>query len=419
MSAISWDRWRLGCLTERSFALLFVSQLISTAGDVIASVAVPFAIIQLGGGAGDIGVVLGARAVPLVIFLLVGGVWSDRLPRRLVMMGSDMVRGVCQVVFAFILVLGVGGIPAIVAIMFVYGSAEAFFRPALAGVVPQAVSAERMQEAYGLIATTPAIGMVLGGVLGGAAVALISPAGAIAIDAASFGIGTLLLAFARMRARATAPRGNTFLADLRAGWDAFRSRSWLVVVVVGESFYALLVMPAIFVGGPLIAAQSLTGATAWAAIITCFGLGFLIGGLTGMRLHSRRPLVTSYLVSIPFAAFFALLAIPAPVVILGAGALMGGTVIAVSGTLLETTITRNVPGELRSRVGSFRTLGSQVCQPVGFALIGAVIVGVGLGTVMWIAVAAILANVALVLGTPSVRALDDSAPAMADASAPT
>ncbi|MEI7794955.1 MAG: MFS transporter, partial [Thermoleophilia bacterium] len=73
-----------GCLRERAFALLFSAQLISTIGDVMASVAVPFAIIELGGGAADIGLVLAARAVPLVLFLLVGGVWSDRLPRRLV-----------------------------------------------------------------------------------------------------------------------------------------------------------------------------------------------------------------------------------------------------------------------------------------------------------------------------------------------
>ena len=60
-----------GCLRERAFALLFSAQLISTIGDVIASVAVPFAIIEMGGGAADIGLVLAARAVPLVLFLLV------------------------------------------------------------------------------------------------------------------------------------------------------------------------------------------------------------------------------------------------------------------------------------------------------------------------------------------------------------
>jgi MFS family permease len=409
---------RLAVLRERAFALLFSAQLISTIGDVMASVAVPFAIIELGGGAADIGLVLAARAVPLVLFLLVGGVWADRLPRRLVMIGSDVVRGVCQAVFATILIMGVGGVPAIMAIMFVYGAAEAFFRPALSGIVPQAVNPDRLQDAYGLIAITPALGMTLGGVIGGTAVALISPAGAIAIDAASFAVGIALLSCARFRHVRSAERGHTFVADLRDGWMAFRTRTWLVVVVIGESFYALLVMPAIFVGGPLIAEQFLDGAASWAVVISSFGLGFATGGLVAQRLTPRRPIVLSYAVTVLFAGFFVLLSFPAPTAVLGVGAWVGGTVIAISGTLLETTITRQVTPDLRSRVGSFRALGSQVCQPIGFAVIGGVIAGIGLSGVMWLAAAAVLANIALVLGTPSVRALDDSAPGLEEAPAP-
>ena len=403
---------RLAVLRERAFALLFSAQLISTIGDVMASVAVPFAIIELGGGAADIGLVLAARAVPLVLFLLVGGVWADRVPRRLVMIGSDVVRGVCQAVFATILIMGVGGVPAIMAIMFVYGAAEAFFRPALSGIVPQAVHPDRLQDAYGLIAITPALGMTLGGVIGGTAVALISPAGAIAIDAASFAVGIALLSFARFRHVRSAERGQTFVADLRDGWMAFRTRTWLVVVVIGESFYALLVMPAIFVGGPLIAEQFLDGPASWAVVISSFGLGFATGGLVAQRLTPRRPIVLSYAVTVLFAGFFVLLSFPAPTAVLGVGAWVGGTVIAISGTLLETTITRQVTPDLRSRVGSFRALGSQVCQPIGFAVIGGVIAGIGLSGVMWLAAAAVLANIAMVLGTPSVRALDDSAPGL-------
>ncbi|MEO2139248.1 MAG: MFS transporter, partial [Thermoleophilia bacterium] len=99
-----------GCLREQSFRLLFMSQLLSAVGDTIAAVAVPFAIISLGGGAADIGLVLGARALPLVLFLLVGGVWADRLSRRTVMIASDAVRAACQAAFAAILIAGVGGV---------------------------------------------------------------------------------------------------------------------------------------------------------------------------------------------------------------------------------------------------------------------------------------------------------------------
>ena len=403
----------VGCLREQSFRLLFTSQLLSAVGDTMASVAVPFAIIALGGGAGDIGLVLGARAVPLVLFLLIGGVWADRLPRRTVMIASDAVRAVCQATFAAILLLGVGGMPAIVAITFVYGAAEAFFRPALSGILPQSVSPERLQEAYGLIAMTPAVGMLAGGILGGTAVALISPAGAIALDAATFAVAIVLLGLARFRAVALAERGRSFLHDLRDGWDAFRRRTWLVVVVLGESFYALLVMPAIFVAGPLIAEQYLDGATSYAAIVSAFGLGFVTGGLIVARLTPRRPLVLAYAVTMPFVGTFIALSVPAPTAVIAACAWLGGAVIVISGSLLETTITRQVTPDLRSRVGSFRALGSQVCQPIGFGIAGAIIAGIGLSGMMWLAAAAVFANVAMVLATPSVRAMDDSAPGLA------
>jgi hypothetical protein len=209
-----------------------------------------------------------------------------------------------------------------------------------------------------------------------------------------------------------AARGRSFIADLKDGWDAFRRRTWLVVVVIGESFYALLVMPAIFVGGPLIAERYLDGASSWAVVISCFGLGFITGGLASAVLRPRRPLVMSYAVSLVFVGTFIALSFPAPTWIIGITAWAGGTAIAISGTLLETTITRQVTPDLRSRVGSFRALGSQVCQPIGFAAIGGVIAGVGLSGVMWLAVAAVVANVALVLGTPGVRRMDDAAPGL-------
>jgi predicted MFS family arabinose efflux permease len=147
-------------------------------------------------------------------------------------------------------------------------------------------------------------------------------------------------------------------------------------------------------------------------VISCFGLGFITGGLASAVLRPRRPLVMSYAVSLVFVGTFIALSFPAPTWIIGITAWAGGTAIAISGTLLETTITRQVTPDLRSRVGSFRALGSQVCQPIGFAAIGGVIAGVGLSGVMWLAVAAVVANVALVLGTPGVRRMDDAAPGL-------
>ena len=108
---------------------------------------------------------------------------------------------------------------------------------------------------------------------------------------------------------------------------------------------------------------------------------------------------------IPFSLFFLLLAAAPPIVVLVVAAVCAGSVISISGTLLETTITREVPQELRSRVGSFRTLGSVAMLPVGMILVGPITSTFSNSGAELIAFGAVLLNVAIVLGTPSVRAL--------------
>ena len=180
---------------------------------------------------------------------------------------------------------------------------------------------------------------------------------------------------------------------------------FLVFVVIGEVLYAVFVMPSIYAVGPAIADTELGGSSAWAAIISGFGVGFLVGGLTAMRLRPHRPLVLSYILCIPFAGFFLLLALAPAIWILVGGAIMAGAVISISGTLLETTITREVHQDLRSRVGSFRTLGSVAMLPVGMALVGPITGWIGTTGAVLLGFVAVLVNVAIVLGTPSVRRL--------------
>ncbi len=412
--------FRSGCLSDRPFRFLFLGQGASILGDAMNTIAIAFAVIELTGSKTDLGKVLMARALPLTVFLLVGGVWADRLPRRLVMLTSDAIRGACQTVLAIALLTDSATIPMMMALMAVYGSAEAFFRPALSGLVPQTVSAEHLQEAQALLGMTPAVGLALGSIAAGAIVTLIGPAGAIAVDAATFAISAASLAAIRLSGVALASsRARGFVADLADGWNEFRSRSWLVTVVCGETLYSLLVMPAIFVLGPFVAERSLGGADGWAVVISSFGIGLLLGGAVSMRLRPRRPLVAAYLVTIPFTGWLIVLAsvdsLPsaARLPVLSAACVVAGVTIAIAQTLLETTITQNVPAEARSRISSWRLLGSVSCQPIGFAVIGPVAGVIGTGAAIWLGAAAVAAHIALVVGMPSVRAITAAGSAVA------
>ena len=126
---------------------------------------------------------------------------------------------------------------------------------------------------------------------------------AIAVDAATFVVSALCLARMRpapsRRAIAgggTAPAGHEpFLAGLRAGWHEVRSRTWLTWGLIAMSVYHVFVLPSVFVLGPALAEQQLDGASSWAAIVACFGIGGVLGNVVALRLPLRRPVFTAAL----------------------------------------------------------------------------------------------------------------------------
>ena len=140
-------------------------------GDRITPVAIAFAVLGLG-SASDLGLVLAAGGIPFALFALVGGLWADRVGRRRVMLASDIVRAVSQTVTAALLLTGTAEVWMLAALAFVYGTAAAVFMPALIGLIPQTVSAARLQEANGLLALTRSTASVAGPVLAGVLVRL-------------------------------------------------------------------------------------------------------------------------------------------------------------------------------------------------------------------------------------------------------
>ena len=130
-------------LRHPNFRRLWLSQSASVFGDALVIVGIGLFVTHLTGDPRDVGIVLAAYALPLVTFLLLGGVIADRLPRRSVMITSDLVRGSAHTLLAVLIATGAVQVWHMVAIGAVHGSAEAFFRPAYTGLVPQTVPRTR------------------------------------------------------------------------------------------------------------------------------------------------------------------------------------------------------------------------------------------------------------------------------------
>jgi MFS family permease len=394
---------RLEALKERPFRLLFLGQAVSLLGDGMVGVALAFAVLEETGSASDLGIVLAARTVPLVAFLLVGGVWADRLPRRALMVTTDLIRLAAHGAMAALLIAGEPGIWSIALLAAIAGAASAFFNPAISGIMPAVVSTERLQQANALRGLTEAVGRIAGPALAGVLVVGVGPGWALAVDAATFGVSAAFLVAIPMPAHVPV-ESHSFLADLRDGWDDFRSRSWLWTTVASTTFGNML-FAAYFVLGPLVADRELGGAGAWALIASAFGVGLLVGGILLLHLDPHRPVLVATLAVAFYTLPLAFLAIPTPVAVTAIGALLAGAGLAVANNLWETTQQRHVPPELLSRVSSYDWFGSLAAVPVGMLLWGPIADAIGVSTALWIAFALQLSSILALFAVREVREL--------------
>jgi hypothetical protein len=396
-------------LHERSFGRYLAAVTVSTLGSGMAMVALAFAVLEFG-GATDLGIVLLAREVPLVVLLLAGGVFADRLPRRTILVGTDVVKGAAQVGTAILLFSGAANVWNVALLQAVFGMSAAFSRPATTGLVREAVSDARLQEANALVGLSYSVLSIAGPAIGALIVAAGSPAWAITIDAITFFASAALTASMRLTATVRIASAS-ILGDLRDGWREFIQRSWAVAMVASFGLFQLTYFPALLVLGPLVAKAELGGATAWGTILAIESAGAVVGGMFALRLRFRRPLVASQLLVLPAGLMLAALALPLPLIGLAVISFANGIGFAVGNTLWMTALQRNVPEHALSRISSFDWLGSVALNPVGYALIGPIAAAIGTSQTLAVAAALNIAVCVSVVLVPSVRSVRMNTPA--------
>jgi MFS family permease len=366
---ISVNRVKLGPLGQREFRLLFLGRTTSFIGSAFANVALAFAVLELTGSKADLGYVLAARSLPMVIFLLVGGIWADRLPRHLVMVTSNVISGLSQGAIAVLLLAGHAQIWQLMVLAAINGMSSAFFFPAATGIVPQTVPRSMLQSANAVLRLGQNSSWIVGAALGGLVVAATSPGIGIAVDAATFLLAALFTALIRLP-RELRMEGSNFFAELAEGWREFSSRMWLWVIVLQFGFVNAIEQGTEGVLGPAIAKDHFHGAAGWGLVLTAQSLGLLVGGVILLRLRPRRLLLTAtlgFLLTIPFLLT---LAGPLPLATVVAAAALAGIGIEIFGIMWDTTMQQEIPQEKLSRVYSYDALGSFVLIPLGLAVAG-------------------------------------------------
>jgi MFS family permease len=394
---------RLGLLRERPFALLWVGQATSALGSALVPVALAFGVLDITSSPSALGLVLSAGFVARILLLLLGGVVADRMPRRRVMLTADAVRAVTQALVAALLVTGSARLWELVVLSAVCGAADAFFSPAVIGVVPELVEPGRRSQANALLGMSLSTASVVGPATAGALVATVGPGPAFAFDGATFAVSAAALALIGPVDRG--PTRVNLTADLRAGWRELTARSWIWASIVYFSVSNLAVAP-LFVLGPFVAERELGGAAAWGVIVACGGIGSLAGDGAMLWLRRRWSLASGFLLLATWALEPALLARPFPTAVIAAAAAVGCGALSYSNAVWFTTLQERIPRESLARVSSFDWLGSRVFQPAGYSLAGPVSAAIGIpATLLAGAAGHAFASVAISL-VPSVRRPD-------------
>jgi len=359
-------------LRSRDFRLLWLSQSISVIGDALVIVAIGLYVTRLTGNPSDVGIVLAAYSIPLVIFVLFGGVLADRLPRQLVMMVSDLIRAVLHATLAILIATGTVKIWHMAVIGVLFGSAEAFFRPAYSGLVPQTIDEADIQSAQALNGVTRELASFASPALATALVLGVGGASAFGLDAVTFLISAALLARVRTRSRGEQPERASVLKELQEGWRAVAERAWVWATIAAFSIGLLTSLAPFFVLGASVGREVYGTEAVYGLANAAWGIGTITGAVLGSRWKPRRPMLAGMLAAIPWPAVTAVYALGLSLALLYAFMVFAGLGIGLFAVWWETALAQRIPPHLLSRVSAWDWMGSLALLPAGYLLAGSI-----------------------------------------------
>jgi MFS family permease len=368
-SGSKWSGVRL--LANRSYRLLWAGQTVSSFGDRFISVALPFAVLAAGHGVGALGVVLAARSIPSLAFLLISGVVADRMPRRLVMLTSDSVRAVVHLTVAVLLASGGATVAAFAILEAMFGAADAFFEPATTGLVLELVPKESLQQANAFLSLSRNTISVAAPAISALVIVTAGPAWAFAIDGLSFLVSGICLAMLRVPPRERTREHAPFFRELGEGWRYVASERWLWFTIATFAINNVF-FTAFFVLGPFIALKSLGGAEAWGLIAAAGAAGALVGSIAAVHWTMRHPLLASYVLTPLMAPPLLLLSIPRAAWLIAIAQAVAWVAISFGNTLWFTVMQQHVPEDKISRTSAVDYFGSFILNPIAFAIVGPV-----------------------------------------------
>ncbi len=399
----------LRSLEIRPFAFLWSGQTVSRLGDSLYRIALAWWVLEKTGSATAMGTVLIFSFVPMLVFLLVGGITVDRLPRSRVMLASDILRGTLISLVAGLAFADILEVWHVYIASMIFGFVDSFFQPAYTAIVPEIVPTASLPSANSLTSLSSRLTGIVGPAIGATIVALGGTPTAFALDALSFFISAICLiptiGFAVGTVRTSSA---SVLMDLRQGLATVLGMPWLWVTITVFALANVALDGPIAVSLPFLVKDGLHADVGVLGLFySMWSLGAIIAALwLGRFTRIRRRGLITYGAGIISALAVLVSGLPIPVVGVALAMLVGGACVATFGLIWTNTLQEFVPRDRLGRVSSIDMLGSYVLLPIGYGLTGWVTDRIG-APMMFVLGGGIGAGlIALGLLHPSIRELD-------------
>ena len=400
---MSW-RQAFEPLRNRNFAWYYSSRFVDTLGSMMASVALAFAVLDIG-DATAVGQVLAAHTIPLVVFLLYGGVIADRFPRVLVMQLSNVVAALAQGTMAYLFITDQAELWMVIVLAAVNGTADAAGFPAMAGLVPQLVPRSQLQPANALLSLSRGGLTILGPTVAALLVVTVGPGWALMANALSWVAASILLMPVQIPPRPPKEEQTSTIQELREGWSLFIGTTWLWVVVLAFGFLNAIHAGALMTLGPAVAKRTI-GEQGWGFVLSAESAGLLLMTVILLRVRLRRPLLLGMLGCTVFGIPMIILGVHPHLLTLIIVAFIAGAGIEVFSIGWNLAMQENIEDHMLSRAYSYDALGSFVAMPIGQLAYGPLGEAFGYRDVLVYSGIAYAAISVLTLASRSVRNLD-------------
>ena len=400
-------------LKERHIQKLLAARLTSNFGNGLGPIALAFGVLDLPGAtAKTLSVVVFAQMLPLVALMLFGGVIADRYPRALIVGGSDIALSIFVICNGVMFLTGTATVPSLVIIGVLSGVLHALWWPAMSALPTELVEEDQLQQINSVVGISSNVTYMLGTVTGGIIVAAIGSGWAIVLDGISFMIAGILVVQLRKfgNRREQNEDSPTVLQDLRDGWFEFKSRTWVVVVVLGYSIIAMLMESLFTVVGPTHAKLHLGGPKPWSWILASMTAGMLVAVAVTLKYKPHRPIFVGIIAQIFVGLWWLALGTTEFIPVLLLGALAAGFAMDFFMVLWMTTLQKQIPKESLSRVSSYDAFGSLILAPLGIVVAGPLVNKFGTVAVLHVYTAAFFIVLFAILSVRSVRQLANSEP---------